>query len=148
MAAGHGKGSVGRFISKDGEEALPSLAKQAVHSSATRQPVWPLCAHQGEEFRHQDLRGDEELRSQEGPVPVRGGLTEGPPAREAVPGRASGMCSSPSHLLKLCPWANAVSACTQAQKPHLQMDRSPRLPRRPVSTPLLRKYLFQVDLLV
>lgn len=47
--------SVSRVISQDGEEALASLAEQAVCGSAQRQPgrpLWLLGAHQGQEFSH------------------------------------------------------------------------------------------------
>lgn len=61
VVAGHGKGSAGRFVSKDGEEALTSLTDQAMHGSAECQWGRPLClrcAHQREEFGHQDLQGN------------------------------------------------------------------------------------------
>lgn len=54
----HGKGSVHRFISQDGEDTCASLAEQAVRSPAQGQPGWALrlCStYQGEEFSHQDL---------------------------------------------------------------------------------------------
>lgn len=152
-AAGHGKGSVCRFISKDGEEALPSLTEQAMYSSAKRQPgrsLWLQFAHQREELSHQDLGGNAGPRSQRGPHP--GQLAEGLQKAPQWGNSREGLrhhVPAPSSSQNSVPWP-VLSAVHSPEALSAGWPKAHCFPGAQSPSPLPQpwKYLFQVNLLV